>query len=64
MQSITDTILRIEQEKTNAKIVPSHATLVELLREHTSEQIRAEVLAGTIGYGRTINSYYFYVKNR
>ena len=58
------TIERIKAEKEARKVWPTHATMKDLLNAgFTREQIREAVRAGEIGFGRTINSFYFFVKS-
>lgn len=58
------TIERIRAEKESRKVWPTHTTLIELINAgFTREQIRGAVRSGEIGYGRTINSFYFFVKS-
>ena len=57
-------IERIQAEKEARKFWPTHATMKDLINVgFTREQIRGAVRSGEIGYGRTINSFYFFVKS-
>ena len=61
--TVQQTIQSINQDKTQRKIKPTHAILTELLMTHSSKEIRDAVTDGGVGFGRTINSYYFYIKD-
>ena len=64
MKSIPDTIAQIRAEKQQRKVWPTHATHRDLLNAgHTHEAIRDAVRAGQIKFGRTLNSYYFFVES-
>lgn len=57
-------IERIKAEKEQKRIWPTHATMPELINAgFTKEQIREAVRSGEVGFGRTINSFYFFVKS-
>lgn len=58
------TIERIRAEKESRKVWPTHATMKDLLNAgFTRDQIRKAVRSGEIGFGQTINSFYFFVKS-
>lgn len=57
-------IEQIRAEKEQKLIWPTHATMPELINAgFTREKIRESVRSGEVGYGRTINSFYFFVKS-
>lgn len=56
-------IRAIKARKIAEKIDPTHATIRDLVNEGcTMPDIRKAVELGKIGYGKTINSHYFWEK--
>jgi len=63
MNNVILTIRAIKARKIAEKIEPTHAILKDLIDEGcTMPDIRKAVELGKIGYGRTLNSHYFFEK--
>lgn len=63
MNNVTLAIRAIKARKIAEKIEPTHAILKDLIDEGcTMPDIRKAVELGKIGYGRTLNSHYFFEK--
>ena len=61
MNDVILAIRAIKARKTAEKIEPTHAILKDLIDEGcTMPEIRKTVELGKIGYGRTLNSHYFF----
>ena len=63
MNNVILTIRAIKARKIAEKIEPTHAILKDLIDKGcTMPDIRKAVELGKIGYGRTLNSHYFFEK--
>ena len=63
MNNVILAIRAVKARKIAEKIEPTHAILKDLIDEGcTMPDIRKAVGLGKIGYGRTLNSYYFFEK--
>jgi hypothetical protein len=63
MNNVILAIRAVKARKTAEKIEPTHAILKDLIDEGcTMPEIRKTVELGKIGYGRTLNSHYFFEK--
>ena len=63
MNNVILAIRAVKARKIAEKIEPTHATIRDLTNEGcTKPDIRKAVELGKIGYGRTLNSHYFFEK--
>ncbi len=63
MNNVILAIRAVKARKIAEKIEPTHATIKDLIREGcTMPDILKAVELGNIGYGRTLNSHYFFEK--
>lgn len=63
MNDVILAIRAIKARKIAEKVEPTHATIKDLIHEGcTMPDIRKAVELGKIGYGRTLNSHYFFEK--
>ena len=63
MNNVILAIRAVKARKIAEKIEPTHATIKDLIREGcTMPEIRKAVKDGAVGFGETINSYYFFEK--
>ena len=63
MNNVILAIRAVKARKIAEKVEPTHAILKDLIDEGcTMPEIRKAVKDGAVGFGETINSYYFFEK--